>query len=106
MTGVGARDGLQPERTTMAWTRTSFAVLGNGGLLLLKNFHGHAGTVRLVAVGLALAIALLMYLIGVRRQRTLSRRPLPQPITPRRDVYLVGTAVVLLIVVTLVGLLV
>ena len=34
--------GLQPERTMLAWTRTSFALLANGALLTIKNLHGAA----------------------------------------------------------------
>src|SRR5262249_20704169 len=48
----------QPERTTMAWTRTSLAVLANGALLLLREIHGDAGALQLVAVGVAAALAL------------------------------------------------
>jgi uncharacterized membrane protein YidH (DUF202 family) len=98
--------GLQPERTALAWARTSFAVLANGILLMLKNFHGPAGPLRLVAAGLAVAFAISVYLIGVRRQTTLGRRPLPRHITPRREVYVVGTAVLVLIAVSALALLV
>ena len=96
----GQDAGLQPERTALAWTRTSFAVLANGALLMVRNFHGYNGAFRLFAVGLALTFALSTYLIGIRRQRTLARRPLPQRITPRREVYLVGISVLVLILVS------
>ena len=101
---TGARDprgnGLQAERTTLAWTRTSFAVLGNGALLMVKNLNSHAGPAGLIPAGLAAAVALCTYLIAMQRQRTLGRRPLPARIIPRRPVYLAGTAVLLLILVT------
>ena len=103
MTGVDPRKGLQAERTALAWTRTSFAVLGNGAVLMIRNLEGRVETLQLVAVGLAIGIALLMYLIGAQRQRTLCRRPLPRPIAPRREVYLVGTAVLVLILVAALG---
>jgi uncharacterized membrane protein YidH (DUF202 family) len=96
--------GLQPERTALAWTRTSFAVLANGALLMVRNLHGENGfhddngLFRLFAVGLAISLAFSTYLIGVRRQRILARRPLPQRITPRREVRLVGISVLVLIV--------
>jgi uncharacterized membrane protein YidH (DUF202 family) len=96
--------GLQPERTALAWTRTSFAVLTNGALLMVRNLHdefgfrGDYGSFRLFAVGVAIALALCTYLIGVRRQRILARRPLPQQMTPRREVHLVGISVLVLIV--------
>jgi hypothetical protein len=67
---------------------------------MLRDFHGHNGWFRLLAVGLAVTFALSTYLIGIRRQRTLSRRPLPQRITPRREVHLVGISVLVLILVS------
>ena len=108
MSNVGPRSGqgvgLQPERTALAWTRTSFAVLANGALLMVRNFHGHigghSGAFRLFAVGLAFTLALSTYLIGRRRQRTLACRPLPRRITPRRQVYFVGMSVLVLILVS------
>ena len=96
----GRDGGLQAERTTLAWTRTSFAILANGALLSIKNLHGHHGLAGLIPAGLAGALALCTYLIALNRQRTLGHRPLPTRITPRRPVYLVGVAVLLLIVVT------
>jgi uncharacterized membrane protein YidH (DUF202 family) len=104
---TAARDsranGLQAERTTLAWTRTSFAFLANGALLTLKDLHSYTGLAGLIPAGLAAAVALCAYLIAVQRQRTLRHRPLPTRITPRRPVYLVGTAVLLLILVTAVA---
>jgi hypothetical protein len=43
------------------------------------------------------------YVIAVQRQRTLGHRPIPARITPRRPVYIVGTAALVLIVVTTVA---
>lgn len=101
MTNLGPRnrhdDGLQAERTALAWTRTSLGVLANGALLMLRAFHGYNGSFRLLAVGLAVTIALSAYLIGIRRQRMLGRRPLPQRITPSREVHLLGISVLVLI---------
>lgn len=88
----------------LAWTRTSFAVLANGALLILRHMHGAQGPVRLLPTGLAAVIALGAYVIALQRERTLTRRPLPQHITARPQVYLIGTAVLLLIVVTMIAL--
>ncbi len=93
-------DGLQPERTALAWSRTSLGVLGNGALLLSRDFGDSSGPSQLSAAALAVVIAVLTYVVGWRRQRLLSRRPLPVPLPPRGAIRLVGASVVLLIVVT------
>lgn len=98
--GRSPENGLQPERTALAWSRTSLGVLGNGTLLLLRDFGHSSGPPQLSAAALAVMIAALTYVVGWRRQRLLSRRPLPVPLAPRGAVRLVGASVVLLIVVT------
>jgi uncharacterized membrane protein YidH (DUF202 family) len=96
-------NGLQAERTTFAWTRTSFAFLANGAVLTLKDLHRYNGLVGLMPAGLAAAVALCTYLLALQRQRTLRRRPLPIRIVARRPVYLVGVGVLLLIVIAAVA---
>jgi len=89
------------ERTTLAWTRTSFAFLINGAILAIKDVHGagqRAGA--LLPAGVACAAALATYVIARRRQRALARRPLPVPITARRQVYIVGFSALALIATT------
>lgn len=95
------REGLQAERTALAWSRTSLAVLVNGVLLVLKEPRGGA---RPLAAGLAVLIAVTIYLVGVRRQRTLARDPLPGRVTARGQVQFVGVAVLVLVAVTTLGL--
>src|SRR5262245_47375315 len=90
----------QPERTTLAWTRTSLAVLANGAILLLRDTHTGGGRLHVVAAGVAAVLALATYLIGVRRQRLLSHRPLPDHISPRLEVYLTGGSVIALILIS------
>jgi uncharacterized membrane protein YidH (DUF202 family) len=92
--------GLQPERTSLAWTRTSFAVLANGALLMVRDIRHHSAGLGLAAASVAVVIAAVTYLIGVRRQAMLARRPLPQSITPRRQVYLLTALVLALIAVS------
>jgi uncharacterized membrane protein YidH (DUF202 family) len=98
-TAAGNRaGGLQAERTTLAWSRTSFAFLANGVLLAIKEMQGSRGLAPLIPAGLALAAALCTYVIAFRRQATLQQRPLPARINPHRQVYIVGIATLLLIV--------
>jgi uncharacterized membrane protein YidH (DUF202 family) len=92
--------GSQAERTALAWTRTSFAFLVNGALLMIRNLHGAGGPTAWVPAVLAGAVALGTYFIAVQRQRTLQQRPIPKRVTPRRQVYIIGTAVLVLIAVT------
>lgn len=105
MTDSGAADdqhdvgGLQAERTTLSWTRTSVTVLANGALLTVKGLHGYVGAVDLIPPVMAAVVAVCGYVIALQRQGTLARRPLPKRITPRWQVYLMGLAVLLLIVV-------
>jgi uncharacterized membrane protein YidH (DUF202 family) len=96
--------GLQAERTALAWTRTSLAVLANGVLLIVKQPHHNGGPLRPIAAGLAGITAVVIYLVGIRRERTLSQRPLPSRVTARADVQLVGVAVLVLITLTAIGL--
>jgi uncharacterized membrane protein YidH (DUF202 family) len=90
--------GLQAERTALAWSRTSLAVLANGVLLILK--HPGESPLRIAAVGVAAVLTAAIYLVGRTRQRLLARRPLPPRVTPERDVLFVGVAVMVLIVIT------
>ncbi|MDV3127106.1 DUF202 domain-containing protein [Mycobacterium sp. 21AC1] len=92
--------GLQAQRTSLSWTRTSFAVLGNGALLMLHDIQDHRAGFGLAAAAVAVVIALLVYLVGVRRQRTLARHPLPRNVRPVREVHVVTIGVLVLIVVS------
>jgi Flp pilus assembly protein TadB len=102
--GAGQRkqagDGLQPERTALSWSRTSFGALEYGALLMVREVHHYSGPLQLVPAGLAVAVALLTYLVGVRRQRLLRNRPLPSRVTGRMEIQLVGGSIVLLILAT------
>ncbi|WAC93497.1 DUF202 domain-containing protein [Mycobacterium sp. Aquia_213] len=101
MTHAAARNPsantLTAERTTLAWSRTSFAFLANGVLLAIKEIHGARGWLPLIPAGVALLAALGTYVIAFRRQSILQQRPLPTHISPRRPVYIIGVATLLLI---------
>lgn len=94
----------QPERTSLAWTRTSLGFLANGALLLLKHLGADVPLASLLTAGFATAVTLGIYLIGRRRQKLLARQPLPAHLSPQREVYAVAALVVLLIVVSMVSL--
>lgn len=94
--------GLQAERTALSWSRTSFAFLANGALLMIRNLHGSVGPAGVIPAALAGAVALLTYYISVRRQRIL-QQPIGAGITARGPVYIIGTASLLLILVTTIG---
>lgn len=103
MSDDGPPSGEAADRTTLAWTRTSFAFLANGALLMIRNLHGHVGPTAFIPALLAGAVALGTYAIAIKRQRTLQRWPMPTRITPRRSVHIIGTAVLVLIAVTTVA---
>ena len=103
MTNAGV-DGLQAERTVLAWSRTSLGALVNGVLLILIHASHNGGRLQLVSALLAGLLAVVIYLIGFRRQRTLAKRPLPARITAEMEVQVVGLAVIALIVITALGL--
>ena len=98
-----ADDGLQAERTSLAWSRTSFAVLGNGALLLVREFDHFPGALRLVPAALAVVVALFIAGVGRWRQRLL-HRPLPPVVTARWEISAVGISILGLIAVTAVTL--
>lgn len=91
--------GRQAERTVQAWTRTSLGLLANGVAPCLKSMHDHGGAIQSIAGGMGVAVALTACLICMLRERTLSRRPLSERVTARRQVCLAGTLVLVLIVV-------
>jgi uncharacterized membrane protein YidH (DUF202 family) len=93
-------EGLQAERTSLAWTRTSLAVLANGALLMLHDIAHHRSGFGLAAAGIAVVVAVLTYLVGLRRQRVLATDPLPARLTPRTEVAVVTVAVLVLIAVS------
>lgn len=97
--------GLQVQRTSLAWTRTAFAVLGNGALLMVHYIADRKGGFGIVAVTAAVLVALAVFLVGVRRQRTLARSPLPSRIAPVIEVYVVTAGVLFLIAVSVISLL-
>lgn len=93
--------GLQPQRSGLAWSRTSLAASGNAALILIREIR----EVRVLAPGLlAVLIAGATVVIGRRRRAVLRQRPLPDRLAATGSVHLLGWSVVLLCLLT-VGLL-
>ncbi len=68
---------------------------------MLRDFHSFPGRLGTAAVAFAFLMAFAAYAIGRRRQRVLTRRPLPTQLTPRLEVQLLGFSVLVLVVVSL-----
>jgi uncharacterized membrane protein YidH (DUF202 family) len=101
MTSLGqAPDrGMQPERTALAWTRTSLSVLASGVLVLLKDRSAaelDEQSPRLGIVCAAILVALAVFTVGLLRRRALEVRPLPRSLRARGAVLLVGTSILAL----------
>lgn len=90
---------LAAERTVLSWTRTSFAVLGNGVVLVLKQLPHYRDPIPLVPAAVAAVVAIAVYLVGWQRRRVLLQRPLPRDMSPHREVRLIGGLILALILV-------
>lgn len=90
--------GLQPERTGLAWSRTSLGAAGNGALLAIREIQHTQLTLALIPATLALVIAIVTAVYGRRRTRALRHAPLPVPLAPTRAVPMLGWSVAVLAV--------
>ncbi len=59
--------GLQRERTTLAWTRTTLGVLANGVLVLIRHERAFPLWVSAWLASLCLVVAAVAMLAGLRR---------------------------------------
>ncbi|MEB3023825.1 DUF202 domain-containing protein [[Mycobacterium] crassicus] len=91
--------GLQAERTALAWTRTSLAVLANGVLLIIREFSHCSAAVRVETAVLAVGCALTVQLAASRRRRILILGPRSQWLSPRNQVHITGILVLALILI-------
>jgi uncharacterized membrane protein YidH (DUF202 family) len=96
--------GLQPERTRLAWSRTSLAFLANGGLMLHAGHKlDHWGW--MVPGAVIIAASVLVYGMGVLRYRQVGAAiragrtvagPAPVAVTAGVAAFVALTAVVVL----------
>lgn len=92
--------GLQAERTGLAWSRTSLGIAANAALLAVREVGRVPLPVALVPAVLALLIAAATAIYGRHRTARLRQGPLPDPLAPRFAVPVLGTAVLVLAVLT------
>lgn len=93
-------DGLQPQRTSLAWSRTGFAVLGNALLVLRTAANAHSGLLLALGLGL-LAASGVVSLCGLSRSAVLDSSL--QPACP--PWLLIGSVTVVSLAVSVAGML-
>ena len=87
--------GLQPERTALAWQRTTLGLLANGGLFALRSIGTSSPRPASVVLAVALfVLALAVAVVGWWRERVLARTMLPAGLRPAREVAVIGWLVV------------
>ncbi|KUN77174.1 DUF202 domain-containing protein [Streptomyces griseoruber] len=83
--GVADRDpGLQPERTRLAWRRTTLSSTVAAVLAVKTALHGGASAAGIVACALVCALWLAFLLLAHRRIRALAATPAPTALPPRQ----------------------
>ncbi|MFF4245064.1 DUF202 domain-containing protein [Streptomyces sp. NPDC001822] len=94
MTGPPRDPGLQPERTRLAWRRTTLACTVVGLLAGRQALHGGARPAGVLAVALSLA-AWLGFLAVAHRRVTGMGSARPVPLSPRQALTAAGCTVAL-----------
>lgn len=80
----GERDpGLQPERTRLAWRRTTLSMTVAAVLAMRTTLHEGPTTPALLACALCVTLWLAFLLLAHHRIRTLTAAPHPAPLLPR-----------------------
>ncbi|MBX9395801.1 DUF202 domain-containing protein [Streptomyces sp. TRM72054] len=80
---AGARDpGLQPERTHLAWRRTTLSATVAAVLAARTTLHGGLSAPRIIACALCCVLWLGFLLVAHRRIRMLAASDRPAALTP------------------------
>ncbi|MEU1182073.1 DUF202 domain-containing protein [Streptomyces sp. NPDC005820] len=94
MSDVPDRDpGLQPERTRLAWRRTTLSSTVATVLAVKTALHGGASAAGIVACALCCGLWLAFLLLAHRRIRTLTTAAAPNALPPRQAALAVLCAV-------------
>ncbi|WP_133913534.1 DUF202 domain-containing protein [Streptomyces sp. NBC_00582] len=96
MSGAGRHErdpGLQPERTRLAWRRTTLSSTVAAVLAVKTALHGGATAAGIVACALCCALWLAFLLLAHRRIRTLTTAPEPVALPARQAAVAVLCAV-------------
>ncbi|MGW3955050.1 DUF202 domain-containing protein [Streptomyces sp. NPDC004752] len=80
---AGRDPGLQPERTRLAWRRTTLAYAVATVLALRTALHGGATPVGILVCALCCGLWLGFLRVAHHRVRTLATTARPAPLTPR-----------------------
>lgn len=102
MTSRAREAGLARERTSLSWTRTALALLGNGLLVMVRHEQAFPLPVSAVLAGLSVVVALLVFAHAVHRSRIV-RQPDDEIGPATRFIVPLGIAVTLLCLATAVA---
>ncbi|MFE4450520.1 DUF202 domain-containing protein [Streptomyces sp. NPDC056796] len=94
MTTAGRDPGLQPERTRLAWRRTTLACTVVALLAVRQALHGGATGTAVLAVALSL-LAWLGFLLVAHRRIVRMGTARPAPLPPRHALAAAGCTVAL-----------
>ncbi|KOU57891.1 membrane protein [Streptomyces sp. MMG1533] len=89
MSGTAAQDasdrdpGLQPERTRLAWRRTTLSSTAAAILAMKATLHGGVSASGIVVCALCCVLWLAFLLVAHRRIRALAETSMPAALAPR-----------------------